>query len=134
MTAVFVSAILCATLAFADQPADRTAIEKVINSLKTANPVSALFTADAESDLVQLNASQSAMSDAAKQPWSEAMPPALVIDSIRFVTTDVAIVNAANLQVTSTLARRAPVLFVMKREGTAWRIATLRMLTASPRF
>jgi hypothetical protein len=134
MRAVFASAILCATLAFADQPADRSAIEKVINSLKTAKPVSALFTADAESDLVQLNAAQSAMSDAAKQPWSEAMPPTLVIDSIRFVTTDVAIVNAANLQITSTLARRAPVLFVMKREGTAWKIATLRMLTASPRF
>jgi hypothetical protein len=120
--------------AFADQPADRTAIETVIQSLKTARPVSVLFTADADSDLAQLNASQSIMSDAAKQPWSEAMPPALVIDSIRFVTADVAIVNAANVQITSTLARRAPVLFVMKREGTAWKIASLRMLTASPRF
>jgi len=134
MRAILASAFLCATLAFADQPADRTAIETVIQSLKTAKPVSALFTADADSDLAQLNASQSVMSDAAKQPWSEAMPPALVIDSIRFVTADVAIVNAANVQITSTLSRRAPVLFVMKREGAAWKIASLRMLTASPRF
>ena len=134
MRALLASVLLCAMPAFADQPADRTAIETVIQSLKTARPVSVLFTADADSDLAQLNASQSIMSDAAKQPWSEAMPPALVIDSIRFVTADVAIVNAANVQITSTLARRAPVLFVMKREGTAWKIASLRMLTASPRF
>ena len=130
MRVLLAAALLCTLPAFADEPADRTTIETVIHSLKTAGSVSVLFTADADSDLAELNA----MSDAAKQPWSEALPPALVIDSIRFVTADVAIVNAANVQITSTLVRRAPVMFVMKREGAAWKIASLRMLTSSPRF
>ncbi len=142
MRVFLASVLLCATLAFGDQPvadqsttehaADRTAIETVINSLKTAKPVSVLFTADADSDLAQLNAAQSAMTEAARQPWSEAMPPKLVIDSIRFVTADVAVVNAANLQITSTMVRRTPVLLVMRREGSGWKIASLRMLTVSP--
>jgi hypothetical protein len=132
MRVLLASALLCSTLAFGDQPADRTAIETVINSLKTAKPVSVLFTADADSDLAQLDAAQSAMAEAARQPWSEAMPPKLVIDSIRFVTADVAIVNAANRQITSTMVRRTPVLLVMRREDSGWKIASLRMLTASP--
>jgi hypothetical protein len=149
MRVFLASVLLCATLAFGDQPvadqstaehaADRTAIETVINALKTAKPVSVLFTADADSDLAQLNAAQSAMTEAARQPWSEAMPPKLVIDSIRFVTADgvnvnVAIVNAENRQITSTMVRRTPVLLVMRREGSSWKIASLRMLTASPVF
>jgi hypothetical protein len=132
MRAILASVLLCATLAFADQPADRTAIESVVKSLKTASPVAALFTADADSDLVQLNAAQS--SETADQIWSESAPPGLVIDSIRFLTPDVAIVNAAVLQIGSVLIRRTPVLFVMKKETNSWKIASLRMLSASPRF
>jgi len=54
-----------------------------------------------------------------------------VIHSIRFVTPDAAIVDAANTQYGSTiLVWRIPVLLVMKKTGTDWRIASLRVLAA----
>jgi hypothetical protein len=134
MKALVALALLCATLVFAegpaDQAADRTAIEKVIGSLSTAKPVSILFTPDAESDLGRLTAMNRTMTDAANQPWSELTPPLLVIDSVRFITPDVALVNAANTQI-GTVPRRVPILFVMRKVGADWKIAALRLLSAS---
>ena len=125
------TALLCA-LAWGDEHADRTAIEHVVNSLSTAKPVSALFTADADSELDRLTAADQRMAEAAKEPWSEMTAPVLLIQSIRFVTADVAVVNAVNTQFGSmTLTRRVQVLFVMKKEGAEWKIASLRVLTAS---
>jgi hypothetical protein len=128
-------ALLCATFAIADtanSATDRAAIEKVINSLKIAMPVSALFTVDAENELNRLAAVDHRMADAAKEVWSEMTVPVLLIQSVRFVTPDVALVDAANTQFGSTtLTRRVPVLFVMKKVGADWKIASLRVLTAS---
>jgi hypothetical protein len=75
------------------------------------------------------------MVEAAKRPWSETMMPRMVVQSIRFVTPDVALVDAAETQFGSTLNRRIPLLLVMKKEGTKWRIASLRLLNLndSPR-
>jgi hypothetical protein len=121
--------LLCASLAFADVPqnsiADRTAIQQVISSLSTANPVSVLFTADADSQLNRLT-------QPADGPMSEVFRPAngrpyIAVQSIRFVTPDVALVDAVSTQIGSTLMRRVPVWLVMKKEGAAWKIASLRL-------
>jgi hypothetical protein len=123
--------LLCAGLAFADTPADRTAIEQVINSLSTANPVSVLFTADADSQLDRLT------QQPADEIWSEVFHPTnrrphLAIQSIRFLTPEVALVDAASIQIGSiTLMRRVPVWLVMKKEGAGWKIASLRLPAAS---
>ena len=107
--------LLCASLAFADVPADRTAIEHVINSPSTARLVSALFTAGDDS-----------------QPWSEVTPPYIAIQSIRFLTPEVALVDATSTQFgTMILVRRVPIWLVMKKEGTTWKIASLRLPAAS---
>ena len=123
-------ALLCAMLATADEAADRTSIDAVIHSLKTAQPVSSLFTADADSDLARLQALEQRLNAAVHTPWSEAGPPALVIDSMRFLTDDVVLVNAAEMQI-GPMPRKFPVLFVMKRETSGWKIASLKMLDAS---
>jgi hypothetical protein len=104
MKALFALGLLSAALAFADVPADRAAIEQVINSLNTANPVSVLFTADADSQLDRLK-------QAADGPWSEVFHPTngrppISVQSIRFLTPDVALVDAVSTQVGSTAFRR----------------------------
>jgi hypothetical protein len=94
-----------------------------------AKPGSRLFTADADSELDRLLDLDRRLLELSREPWSEITSPRLVIQSIRFVTPDVALVNAANTHYGSMiLARRIPVLFVMRKEGTVWRIASLRVL------
>jgi hypothetical protein len=53
----------------------------------------------------------------------------MVIQSIRFIAPEVALVDAANTQYGAVIpARRIPVLLVMKKEGAEWRIASLRVM------
>ena len=127
MRALLGAGLLFSGLAFADSPADRTAIENVIHSLRTAEPVSALFTADADSDLPKLQQLERSLNNAVHTPWSEVGPPVLLVDSVRFISADVALVNASETQI-GPAARRYPVLFVMKKESSGWKIASLRLL------
>jgi hypothetical protein len=117
-------------MAFADEPADRAAIDAVIHSLKTVEPVSQLFTTDADSDLPKLQSIEQSMNRAAHTPWSETGPPVLVINSTRFLSPDVAIVNAVETEI-GPVPRKIPVLFVMKRETSGWKIAALRLLASN---
>lgn len=63
--------------------------------------------------------------DEARRPWSEVSAPAIVSRSIRFITSDVAMVDAALTQ-TGVAPRSIPILFVMKREDASWKIASVR--------
>ncbi|HEV2448218.1 MAG TPA: hypothetical protein VGS58_19940, partial [Candidatus Sulfopaludibacter sp.] len=73
---------------------------------------------------------------------SEVTAPHLAIQSLRFVTPDVALVNAAGTQFGSAIVvRRTPLLLVVKKQPAGWRIASLRVLqdrgrifVAWPRF
>ena len=65
----------------------------------------------------------------ANRPWSEVTRPKIALQSIRFITPDVALVDAANSQYGSAiLVRRVPLLMVMKRETSGWRVASLRVV------
>jgi hypothetical protein len=78
-----------------------------------------------------------------KEPWGEAtinflgMPPLptanilaprIASGNIRFVTPDVALVEGAWIYDDRAVMRSVPLLFVMKREGENWKIASLRVL------
>ena len=70
------------------------------------------------------------MLEAAKRPWSEMSTPWFVSRSVRFISQDVAVVDGANTQYGSLiLARGIPVLLVLKKESSHWRIATLRAMS-----
>jgi hypothetical protein len=133
MRALFCIPLLFAAHAWADQAADRAAIERVVGVLNASSPGekpdSSLFTADADNQLDRLAALNRRLSQVSSEPWSEATTPRMAIQSIRFVTPDVALVDAADTQYGSVIpARRIPVLLVMKKEGADWRIASLRVL------
>jgi hypothetical protein len=61
------------------------------------------------------------------RPWSEVTAPRIVATSIRFVTPDVAPVDAVIAQYGSLSGSREPVLLVMTKQGREWRIASLRL-------
>jgi hypothetical protein len=131
MKAVICTLLASISYAWAYGVADRAAIEHVIGSLNAGyeKPHSVLFTADAENEVDRLASLDRWLLERSNEPWSEVTTPRLVIQSVRFVTPDVALVDAANTHYGSTiLARRIPVLFVMKKEGTVWRISSLRVL------
>ena len=67
------------------------------------------------------------MRQASDGPWSEVTAPRIVSESIRFVTPDVALVDAVIAQYGSLLVSREPVLLLMKKQATEWRIASVRL-------
>ena len=84
--------LLFATLACADTPADRAAIERVIDAVIAdqtrpgAKLASTLFTADADNESDRLLDLDRRLLEIAREPWSELTSPRMVIQSIRFVT------------------------------------------------
>jgi len=106
----------------ADEPADRAAIDKVIATLNGPDARKA-FTHNVDfRDFDRL----AQMHD---EPWSETTAPRIVSQRIRFITPDVALVDAANTQYGSVvMVRRVPVVLVMKREAGEWRIAAVRVM------
>lgn len=131
--------ILCLSLVFAaglwaDEASDQAAIHQVLASLNDppdapgAMPPASFFTADADSsDRDRLANLKRRFAWNPKQPWSEVTAPQFTAQSIRFVTADVALVDAAVSQYGSTIGvRRVPVLLLMRRDGVEWKIAAVR--------
>src|SRR5262249_20301682 len=110
------TALVCALPILAQGASDRVAVEKLIQAVGGATVDSAVFTADAENDLPKLRTIQQSMRDAARQPMSEVAPPAFVLTDVRFINPDVAIGNAAEVQLGSVMPRKVQMLFVVKRE------------------
>jgi hypothetical protein len=125
--------VLAASSALAREREDRADIERVVSILNdprtTAPQKGALFATDAQNQLDRLAELDHRMIGEPRAPWSEVTTPRIVIQSMRFITPDVALVDAVNTQYGSViLVHRVPVLIVMKKEEQDWRIAALRVL------
>jgi hypothetical protein len=68
---------------------------------------------------------QSRMAD--RRPWSETTIPRLVLVQVRFVTPEVALVEASVTQFGPFAWRRDPMLFVMRKQGAEWQVFSIRM-------
>jgi hypothetical protein len=51
-----------------------------------------------------------------------------IIQSLRLITPEVALVDAVHNREFAGLSRRSPVLLVLRREGGVWKIASLRVM------
>ena len=125
--------VLAASSGLASEREDRADIERVVSILNdprtTAAQKGALFATDAQNQLDRLAELDHRMIGEPRAPWSEVTTPRIVIQSMRFITPDVALVDAVNTQYGSViLVHRVPVLIVMKKEEQDWRIAALRVL------
>jgi hypothetical protein len=99
-----------------------------LNKAQNQTERQALFTPDADNDFNRLPASGG-------QPWSEVSEPILIIRTVRFVSPEVALVDAMNSRFGSTvLVQRTPVLLVMRKEQNVWKIASVRILLAPANF
>jgi hypothetical protein len=143
---VVMKSIAIATVLFAggvwaaDEGADRAAIENTIRVFSMMPGRPGLVTSDFDpEELARLEKAASAGDGAitvtvdgapgtvviSKEPMGEAvwlpagMHAPLTVKKIRFVTEDVAMVDAVG---------KAPVLIVMKKVGMDWKIASLRVL------
>ena len=150
MRPILFTLIFVSVAAWADEAADRAAVEKTIGALSISPSNPALFTADFDGQDVLRQGAMAAMCpevwwetcgmvttlDSArviisKEPWGEAtiampgsvigMRAPIIVKKIRFLTPDVAMVDAAS-------TRR--LLIVLKREGTNWKIASIRELAS----
>ena len=142
MKSIMVAAVLLAGSAWAaDEVADRAAIQNTIRVLSTTPERAGLFTPDFDNaELVRFQKAYPTVSGAipvklgdvpgevviSKEPMGEAdwfpagMPRSVTVKKIRFLTADVALVEAGV---------HTPVLIVMRKVGTDWKIASLRMLS-----
>ena len=138
--------------AWAEEAADRTAINKTIAALNEIPPHPDLFTPDADGHDV-LNRLRKGKRFSYKtlgrptvvishEPWGEAtidyggggeiVNPRIVSRKIRIVTSEVALVDGAfTYEVDSTESEMTPLLFVMKKDGRGWRIASVRVLAST---
>lgn len=120
----------------ADEVADRAAIENTIRVFSAMPSRAALYTSDFDHDELVRFGKAAPPDDGAipitvegapgtlvisKEPMGEAQwfPAGMRVKKIRFVTADVAMVDAVD---------KGPVLIVLKRAGTDWKIASLRRL------
>jgi hypothetical protein len=152
-------AIILASCAWADETSDRASIERVISVLGTTQQSPGVFTADFENfrelnrlglriefTVPTVSGPTVVISD---EPWGEAtlvfpgviLLPGnlggvvrssshLVIRSVRFVTPDVAVLDVTSEPNSLSNVRPGiPALFVMKRDGADWKIASVRLLS-----
>ncbi len=127
------TAVVCA----ADEAQDRASIERIVETLNGARSpenlkaIAALFTADAQDEVNLLQR----MVQSDDPMWSEVTAPRITVRSIRFITADVALVDAVNSQFGSLiLVRRVPLLLTMKRESGGWRITSFRVVVELERI
>ena len=149
-------AVLVASVVWADEATDRAAIEATLAALNPSPLRPNLFTRDfanavelqrflgqaADGVVVRTEAATLTISH---EPMGEATlgPPLpnsvplkrFVTRSVAFVSPDTSIVVAIpEWQFESAASKRVPVLFVLRREGSDWQIASFRVLAeASPR-
>jgi hypothetical protein len=138
MKAVLCLTILLAICARADEVSDRGAIRDLMADLNhpDQHPLADLFTADADRAEQARLAYLVRRLEERKRPWSETATPAIIARSVRFVTAEVALVDATYAPYGAVFPG-SPMLFVLKKVATVWRIASVRELSEDstlPRF
>jgi hypothetical protein len=115
MRALYALPLLLTACLQADQPSDRAAILNIIVKFNDPHQRASVLARDA--DLPPL--------DRAREPGVS--PLYYEAKEVRFVTPDVAFVDAVESQYGSLIMKRSrPACFVLRRESGEWRIAVLR--------
>ncbi|MGO9257493.1 MAG: hypothetical protein ACLQU1_14450 [Bryobacteraceae bacterium] len=123
---------LLAGVLWADEAADRRAIESVIAQLNHAEERPDLFAAgtDVPAELRRLERANCNTVDSSGI-WTEVTRPKFTHPTVQFITPDVALADLENVQYGSIVpAIRAPIVVILKREAGQWKIAALRVTAA----
>jgi hypothetical protein len=136
MKLILGSVLLFLTLGlWADEGGDRDVITNVIAAVNDPLQRPGLFTQDVDSGvdfdrLIDLHIACSSPPNIVigmNETWREMTVPYVVSGSIRFITPNVAIVDGAStVRGAVTLLKNVPLLFVLRKEGSKWRITAVR--------
>jgi hypothetical protein len=119
--------LLAVTCLRADDRADIDHLIGALNDAKDEAAVRTLCTSDAPSvEIARFGALHTSVVASADRIWSERMPPHLAVSAVRFITHDVALVDAADRQIGTLPARSTPWLLILRRGTDGWRVASLR--------
>jgi len=138
MKTVLCLSLFFAACAFADETADRAAIGRAIAALNEQPSriaeIAESRAAARELDVLQFSGRPRVT--ISHEPWGEAtidysatevVRYKIVSGAVRFLTPEVALVDGAMTRQDGTFLYR-PILFVMKKVGDGWKIASARML------
>ncbi len=117
------------SLAQAQTDTDRDEIREIASGLNDRSTgIAQLFTSDADIWTQNGRTTLASLLKQSQRPWSEIASLRTPAETIRFLTQDVALVDAEIVQYGSvTLKRSIPLLLVMKKERGLWRVASYRM-------
>ena len=141
MKPILLLTLLTACAAQSNRAQDRDAIDKLILALNEPAHRAELFTKDADSavnfdrliDLHKRRAGSLSLTIGMDEPWVIMTLPRVVSGPIHFVKRNVATVDGAStVDGAVTLARRVPLVFVVKKQKGLWRIAAVRVGTEAP--
>jgi hypothetical protein len=106
---------LLAAAAWADEAADRAAIQKVVIAFNHPHERAGVLAKDAN------------LSSLARYAGPETSQVLFESHDVRFVTPDVAVVDASGSQYGSLILKHSmAAIFVMRREGAAWKVVIFR--------
>jgi uncharacterized protein (TIGR02246 family) len=114
-----------------DEIAIRTAVGSYVNARDRRDPaaIEAIFTADADQHTTsgewrrgRADVSRGAMESSKRNPGNRS----ITIETIRFITPDVAIADGPYEISADGNVRRMWTTIILEREGSAWRIAAIR--------
>jgi hypothetical protein len=154
MKALLCATLLFAVYAFADEAAERIAISRAITSLNEPSKQNTLFTGDGRayyeferlrrakplafqiigppSDPVLVAQTDHPTVTISHEPWGEVtinFPARESRRPIAFITPDVVLAEGAcTYEDDHATKQTTPLLFVMKKEGDSWKIASIRVL------
>jgi hypothetical protein len=116
MKAICVIFLILAACGEAAGPSDSDAVRKAIATFNHPHERATVLAPDADLSPLDRFAGQ------------DVSPVYFEATTIRFVTPDVAFVDAVASQYGSTIMKRTmPAMFVLKREGGVWRISVMRI-------
>src|SRR5215471_10814302 len=116
MKAVLCSFLFLTASAFADESADREAVRHVIARFNDLHERSATLSRDADLEPLGRFSGQEV-----SQVYFEA-------GTVKFITPEVAFVDAAASQYGSLIGKRSlPACFVLRREAGEWRVTVMRV-------
>lgn len=115
---------------WADEAADRKAIEETIERLNFTGERATAFAAGADV-VAEMRRLETAGCNVTASPrvWSEVPSPRFTLRVVQFVAADVAVADVEFVRYTPVVkGLHTPVVAIMKRERGEWKIATVRVM------
>ena len=138
MRVILCAAVIFAAIGRADEAKDRIAVNEIIEAINDPVQRPTLFTKDADSTvnfdrLIDLHLRSTRNVGVGgvgiDETWRVLTVPLVVSGTIRFITPEVAIVDGASvIRGAVTLVETVPLLFILKKEQTVWRICAVRAI------